>query len=226
MARHPGRNAAPPELSPPGPFATRGCPRMLAAYPLFRAVRAEISKRVRTRSGRIRFHSVLLIKSHRLRLSQQHLRLTPNPGAPGIVGWLSKKTIACHGSVQHVVHKAAAVEPSASRHDDAPNRTTNRRPKKDSRPSRPLIPSPRLANGEQIVIVAAGPARSRILWISLSRRRRDTTIATPIRRMPRRVHGLRPLIPREFGKDHRDAPRRLYKRLRELCPTRTLISGR
>ena len=52
---------------------------MLAAYPLFRAVRAEISKRVRTRSGRIRFHSVLLIKSHRLRLSQQHLRLTPIP---------------------------------------------------------------------------------------------------------------------------------------------------
>ena len=59
-------------------------------------------------------------RSGKLRRS---LRTSSNLGAPGIVGWLSKRTIACHGSVQPVVHKAAAGEPSASRHDEEPNDT-------------------------------------------------------------------------------------------------------
>ncbi len=32
VARHPGRNATPPELTPPGPFVTRHCFRALATY--------------------------------------------------------------------------------------------------------------------------------------------------------------------------------------------------
>ena len=68
-------------------------------------------------------------------------RTSSNPGAPGIVGWLSKKTIACHGSVQHVVHKAAAGEPAVSRHDDEPNRRTHRLPIKNSAPTPPHFSS-------------------------------------------------------------------------------------
>ena len=43
-------------------------------------VRVKISERAWTRPGRIRFHQLsFLIKSHRLRLSHSHLRLTRNP---------------------------------------------------------------------------------------------------------------------------------------------------
>ena len=56
VACHPGRNVAPPKPSSPGPFVTGGCPLALAAYLLRRGVRAKISERIRTRSGRIRLH--------------------------------------------------------------------------------------------------------------------------------------------------------------------------
>ena len=56
VACHPGRNVAPPKPSSPGPFVASGCPPALAAYLLRRGVRAKISERVRTRSGRIRLH--------------------------------------------------------------------------------------------------------------------------------------------------------------------------
>lgn len=98
-------------------------------------VRAETSERVRTRPGRIRFLQTSFLNTIAPFETKPTTPAThASPGAPGIVGWLSKKTIACHGSVQHVVHKAAAGEPSASRHDDEPNRTTHRPPIKHSRP--------------------------------------------------------------------------------------------
>jgi hypothetical protein len=75
------------------PWPKRDASRTISAWPLQRPalpwdsgciprsrVRAEISEQARTCTGRIRFHQFsLLIKSHRLRLSSQHLRFTRHP---------------------------------------------------------------------------------------------------------------------------------------------------
>jgi hypothetical protein len=54
LALRRGRNADPPELSLPGPFAIAHCWPTLAAYLSSRRVRARISARARPRTGRIR----------------------------------------------------------------------------------------------------------------------------------------------------------------------------
>jgi hypothetical protein len=80
LAHHPSRNVTPPRLSSPGPFVVVRYLATLAAYPGKCQVRVKISGRAWTRSGRIRFHQFsFLLKSHRLRLSQQHLRFTRSP---------------------------------------------------------------------------------------------------------------------------------------------------
>jgi hypothetical protein len=62
------------------PLRRRSLPSDAGCVPRQSRVRVKISERAWTRSGRIRFHRTsFLTKSHRLRLSQQHLRLTPNP---------------------------------------------------------------------------------------------------------------------------------------------------
>ena len=81
------------ELGPPSE-PNRDTPRTIFTWPLRRRslpsdagyvprqsrVRVKISRRAWTRPGRIRFHQLsFLIKSHRLRLSHPHLRLTPSP---------------------------------------------------------------------------------------------------------------------------------------------------
>ncbi len=61
------------------PLRRRSLPPDAGCVPRQGRVRVKISERAWTRSGRIRFHRTsFLIKSHRLILSQQHLRLTPS----------------------------------------------------------------------------------------------------------------------------------------------------
>lgn len=81
------------------PWPKRDASRTISAWPLQRPalpwdsgciprsrVRAEISEQARTCTGRIRFHQFsLLIKSHRLRLSSQHLRFTRHPDRAGVL---------------------------------------------------------------------------------------------------------------------------------------------
>ena len=54
LAHHGGRNVAPPGVSLPGPFVTARYRTVLASYTAMQ-VRAAISARGRTRTGRIRF---------------------------------------------------------------------------------------------------------------------------------------------------------------------------
>ena len=62
------------------PLRRRSLPSDAGCIPRQSRVRVKISERAWTRPGRIRFHQLsFLIKSHRLRLSHPHLRLTPNP---------------------------------------------------------------------------------------------------------------------------------------------------
>ena len=71
VARRRGRNAAPPELSRPGPFVGSCYCLPLAAYLSGRRVRAGISEQARTRPGRIGLAKFVLHKSHRLRTKQK-----------------------------------------------------------------------------------------------------------------------------------------------------------
>ena len=97
VAHHPRRNVTPPELSSPGPFDADCYLSTLAAYPDRSRVRVKISRRARTRPGRIRFHlSSFLIKSHRLRLSLQHLRLTPSTKRKRVSRPLTPQTPRAH----------------------------------------------------------------------------------------------------------------------------------
>lgn len=62
------------------PLRRRSLPSDAGCVPRQSRVRVKTSERAWTRSGRIRFRRTsFLTKPHRLRLGQQHLRLTPSP---------------------------------------------------------------------------------------------------------------------------------------------------